>query len=350
MLEPKNLFLLYVVLTLAGVLLEYPFIDDRIVHAFVEGVSTCSTVDCYLTKLDTLIITVEEMFRDEVDRVLREILMCREVREVLSTLAGYVNEVKELALTDPRHTPVKRRLDVILEALKAIEPTVKPLGITRSPTFRIEHEERRRELSVQARYTQLHYVEEELPRTVIPVRRRRGYRSISILRIMHIAALVNAIISFALPWLTLELRLPWLVVYPHIQIYTLRVYVYGYQLLQSEMWSGVVIYILGVVVGIASLLLLGERVLTALLSGALLALGPIVAYANAASIFEEAVTQAEEFKALLEEPLANLIQEYGYKYNLRDFVALNPGGGIVLGIIAGVILVFIGLAYAKSRT
>jgi hypothetical protein len=114
------------------------------IRLFVNDASTCKSVNCYLMKLDTLIISVEETFGNKANEVFGKILMCSEVRDSLRPLVEYIEEVKNLSLTDPRHRPVKRYINLLTTTLETLQSTSEKLEITRPPTFQIEQEERER--------------------------------------------------------------------------------------------------------------------------------------------------------------------------------------------------------------
>ena len=111
-----------------------PFIEK-----FVVEVEKCSTIDCYLIKLATLVDSIKEHFPHErARRVLEKIMKCDEVQDSLSPLAYYRDIAIEIITRDPRHASLRSYIDIIATTLQGIKPKYKQLEVTREPTYRIE--------------------------------------------------------------------------------------------------------------------------------------------------------------------------------------------------------------------
>jgi hypothetical protein len=127
-----------------------PFIEK-----FVVEVERCSTIDCYLIKLATLVDSVKEHFpRERTRRVLEKIMKCDEVQDSMSPLANYSNVITEIITRDPRHASLRSYIDIITTTLQGIKPKYKQLEVTREPTYRIEEWEKSSKEPIVALRTQ----------------------------------------------------------------------------------------------------------------------------------------------------------------------------------------------------
>lgn len=142
----------------------YPFL--LYIKILVKEAPLYTSIDGYLTKLDTLFYSVEDYYgRGKAREIVKAILECDELREALRPLANYISEVEKLVLNDPRHLPTRRYLDLLIKTLKRIEPLEKPLEITRPRTLEPSRAE--------PHYIQMHVA--ELPRFELEEQMRNRY-------------------------------------------------------------------------------------------------------------------------------------------------------------------------------
>jgi hypothetical protein len=118
-------------------------IAQRAVEMFVNEAKNLSTVDGYLIKLTTLVLRLEDVWRDKSRsrRAFEKILMCDEVRDSLRPLAHHADIVEYLISTNPRYKPLATYADPLSAVLRELKPSEKALEVTRPATFYIEHAE-----------------------------------------------------------------------------------------------------------------------------------------------------------------------------------------------------------------
>uniref|UniRef100_A0A7C4BDF5 Uncharacterized protein n=1 Tax=Ignisphaera aggregans TaxID=334771 RepID=A0A7C4BDF5_9CREN len=118
-------------------------IAQRSVEMFVNEAKNLSTVDGCLIKLATLVLRLEDVWRDKSRsrKAFEKILMCDEVRDSLRPLTRYTDIVEYLISTNPRYKPLATYADPLLAVLRELEPSEEVLEVTRPATFYIEHAE-----------------------------------------------------------------------------------------------------------------------------------------------------------------------------------------------------------------
>lgn len=170
-----------------------PFIEK-----FVVEVERCSTIDCYLIKLATLVDSIKEHFpRERTRRVLEKIMKCDEVRDSMSPLANYSNITIEIITRDPRHASLRSYIDIITTTLQGIKPKYKQLEVTREPTYRIEEWEKSSKEAIVALRTQRENIgpmrEQEVEKHV----ERKTSNFANLLKIVAVIIIASAIGVFA---------------------------------------------------------------------------------------------------------------------------------------------------------
>ena len=311
------------------------------IRLFVSGVSTCKSIDCYLMKLDTLIITVEEIFGNKANEVFRKILLCSEVRDSLGPLAEHIGVVESLALTDPRHRPVKRYLNLLIATLETLQSTSKILEITRPPTYKIEREEREiksRLVQFEKRYSTTPVklaskssaeLTKEYTSPPTHLERKAPSSGLGLApRIVYFVSWIMAIVGFVLPWFFVEARFSFFPVIPIIAP------IYGSDLIRMGEWLGPVIYITGLIVGLAVLLGLKNARAISILTGAMLLFGLVITYTQLNSELQLLIS-------LIENTLPPGSLSNQYYPDLRQYLKLSFGSGVFLGVLGGIIQVFI---------
>lgn len=124
--------------------LEDAFIDGDVIllrpaiRRFVIEAKTTHSVDGYLILLGGLVFEIEEfrgfrMFDYDSREILKKILSCAEVVEALSPLANYIEDVRDIVYSSPRHKSLRSYLDIITETLSKIPPSEKKLEVLRPP-------------------------------------------------------------------------------------------------------------------------------------------------------------------------------------------------------------------------
>jgi len=170
-----------------------PFIEK-----FVVEVERCSTIDCYLIKLATLVDSAKEHFpRERTRRVLEKIMKCDEVQDSMSPLAYYSNITIEIITRDPRHAPLRNYIDIITTTLQGIKPKYKQLEVTREPTYRIEEWEKSSKEAIVSLRTQRENIgpmrEQEVEKHV----ERKTSNFANLLKIVAVIIIASAIGVFA---------------------------------------------------------------------------------------------------------------------------------------------------------
>lgn len=118
--------------------LEDTFIDRDVIllrpaiRRFVIEAKTTHSVDGYLILLGGLVFEIEEskgfrVFSYDPREILRKVLSCVEVAEALSPLTDYVEDVKYLVNSSPRHKLLRPYLDLITEFLSTMPPSGRKL-------------------------------------------------------------------------------------------------------------------------------------------------------------------------------------------------------------------------------
>jgi hypothetical protein len=175
-----------------------PFIEK-----FVVEVERCSTIDCYLIKLATLVDSVKEHFpRERTRRVLEKIMKCDEVQDSISPLAYYSNITIEIITRDPRHASLRSYIDIITTTLQSIKPKYKQLEVTREPTYRIEEWEKSSKEAIVALRTQRENIgpmrEQEVEKHV--GRKTSNYANLlKIIAVIIIASTIGVFAYYAKP-------------------------------------------------------------------------------------------------------------------------------------------------------
>jgi hypothetical protein len=316
------------------------FTASDFIRLFINDASTCKSVDCYLMKLDTLIIGVEETFGNKANEVFRRILLCSEVRDTLRPLAEHIEVVEHLALTDPRHRPVKRYINLLTATLKTLQPTSRILEITRPPTHEIEQKEReirsqlvqfdKRYNTIPDKLTSKPSSELTEKYTSPPVHLERKASSSELglaPRIVYFVSWIMAIVGFVLPWFFVEVRNPF---FPVVSIIAP---IHGSDLIKTGGWLGPVIYITGLIVGLAVLLGLKNAKAISILTGIMLLLGLVITYSQ---LNNEPQSLISLMNTLLPGSLNNL-----YYLDPRQYLKLSFGSGAFLSVLGGIIQVFI---------
>jgi hypothetical protein len=311
------------------------------IRLFISEASTCKSIDCYLMKLDTLINSVEETFGNKAEEVFRKILLCNEVRDSLRPLAEHIEVVESLALTDPRHRPVKRYMNLLIATLGTLQSTSKILEITRPPTYKIEQEEREIKsqlVQFEKRYNTIPVelaskpsIEPTEEYTSPPVHLERKALGSGLglaPRIVYFVSWIMAIVGFVLPWFFVEARIPF---FPVVSI---TAPIYGSDLIRMGEWLGPVIYITGLIVGLVVLLGLKNARAISVLTGTMLLLGLVITYSQLNSELQLLISYIEN--TLTPGSLSNL-----YYPDLRQYLKLSFGSGAFLGVLGGIIQVFI---------
>jgi hypothetical protein len=121
-------------------------VASRALELFVYEVTATRSVDGLLTKLTTLVLRLEDLFKDshKAGRVFEKILKCDEVLEPLRVLASYRDFIERLVFSSPRFRPLTAYVSVLLSALDSVKPVEKPLELVKPATFQIEYSERAR--------------------------------------------------------------------------------------------------------------------------------------------------------------------------------------------------------------
>jgi len=121
-------------------------VASRALELFVYEATATRSVDGLLTKLTTLVLRLEDLFKDtsKAGRVFEKILKCDEVLEPLRVLASYRDFIEQLVFSSPRFRPLTAYVSVLLSALDSVKPVEKPLELVRPATFQIEYSERAR--------------------------------------------------------------------------------------------------------------------------------------------------------------------------------------------------------------
>jgi len=316
------------------------FTASDFIRLFVNDASTCKSIDCYLMKLDTLIISIEETFGNKANEVFRRILLCSEVRDTLKPLAEHIEVVEHLALTDPRHRPVKRYINLLIATLKTLQPTSKILEVTRPPTHEIEQKEREiRSQLVQfdKRYDTIPVKLASKPSAELTkeytsppehLERKAPNSGLGLApRIVYFVSWIMAIVGFVLPWFFVEVRNPF---FPVVSIIAP---IHGSDLIKTGGWLGPVIYITGLIVGLAVLLGLKNAKAISILTGTMLLLGLVVTYSQLNNELQSLISL---MNTLLPGSLNNL-----YYLDPRQYLKLSFGSGVFLGALGGIIQVFI---------
>jgi len=311
------------------------------IRLFISEASTCKSIDCYLMKLSTLINSVEETFGNKAEEVFRKILLCNEVRDSLRPLVEHIEVVESLALTDPRHRPVKRYMNLLITTLGTLQSTSKILEITRPPTYKIEQEEQEiksQQVQFEKRYntTPVELASkpsigptEEYTSPPVHLEGKAPGSGLGLApRIVYFVSWIMAIVGFVLPWFFVEARIPF---FPVISITTP---IYGSDLIRMGEWLGPVIYITGLIVGLAVLLGLKNSRAISVLTGTMLLLGLVITYSQLNSELQLLISHIEN--TLTPGSLSNL-----YYPDLRQYLKLSFGSGAFLGVLGGIIQVFI---------
>ncbi len=118
----------------------------KAIRRLVAEAKTTHSVDGYLILLGGLVFEIEDLgglrAADYNPReVLRKVLSCAEVAEALSPLANYVEAVRSLVNSGPRHRSLRPYIDLIVEAVRAVPPSERELEILRPPLSVLELEE-----------------------------------------------------------------------------------------------------------------------------------------------------------------------------------------------------------------
>jgi hypothetical protein len=287
-------------------------------------------------KLDTLIISVEETFGDKANEVFRKILLCSEVRNSLRPLAEHIEVVEHLTLTDPRHRPVKRYINSLIATLRTLQPTGEILEITRPPTHKIEQEER----EIRSQLVQFDKMYNIIPikkmYNTIPVKLASSGLG-SALRIVYFVSWIMAIVGFVLPWFLIEMR------NPSFPVFSITVPIYGSDLIKVGGWLGPVIYVTGLIVGLAVLLGLKNVRAISVLTGTMLLLGLAIAYNQLNNELQSFISFIENtLSPGSSSNLSSLSKYVDLHYpDLREYFKLSFGSGVFLGVLGGIIQVFI---------
>jgi len=122
------------------------FIASRALELFVYEATATRSIDGLLTKLTTLVLRLEDLFKDRprAGRVFEKILKCDEVLEPLRVLASYRDFIESLVFSNPRFRPLVAYVSILLSALNSVKPVEKHVELVRPATFQIEYSERAR--------------------------------------------------------------------------------------------------------------------------------------------------------------------------------------------------------------
>lgn len=123
-----------------------------VINRFVIAVRDCRTIDCILIKLTTAIYDIRSYSQTIADSgyttstLINEFLHDIDVMRILSGLSYEKRYVEMKISNDPRFSPLKNYLDMILTAIdlakkRGIEPFTIFRADTRGPTWQIEYRE-----------------------------------------------------------------------------------------------------------------------------------------------------------------------------------------------------------------
>ena len=109
---------------------------------FVSEVGKTRSVDGFLVKLTTFVLRLEDLFGGSrrAGEVLRKVLLCDEVQEVIAPFAKYRHHIEQLVYRDPRFKPLQRYINDVVWALSIVKPVEKPLEIVRPPMNVVERD------------------------------------------------------------------------------------------------------------------------------------------------------------------------------------------------------------------
>jgi hypothetical protein len=236
---------------------------------------------------------------------------------------------------------VKRYINLLIATSGTLQSTSKILEITRPPTHKIEQEEReirsqlvqfeKRYNTIPVKLASKPSAEPTKEYTSPPVHLERKAPSSGLglaPRIVYFVSWIMAIVGFVLPWFFVEARIPF---FPVISIIAP---IYGSDLIRMGEWLGPVIYITGLIVGLAVLLGLKNARAISILTGTMLLLGLVITYSQLNSELQLLISLIEN--TLPPGSLSNL-----YYPDLRQYLKLSFGSGVFLGVLGGIIQVFI---------
>jgi hypothetical protein len=146
-----------------------------------------------------------------------------------------------------------------------------------------------------------------------------------------------AIVGFVLPWFLIELR------NPSFPVFSITVPIYGSDLIKVGGWLGPVIYVTGLIVGLAVLLGLENVRAISVLTGTMLLLGLAIAYNQLNNELQSLISFIENtLSPGSSSNLSNLSKYVDLYYpDLREYFKLSFGSGVFLGVLGGIIQVFI---------
>jgi hypothetical protein len=118
------------------------FIALPALRNFVSEVGKTQSVDGFLVKLTTFVLRLEDLFGGSrrAGEVLRKVLLCDEVQEVIAPFANYRHYIVQLAYRDPRFKPLQHYIGDVIWALSIVKPIEKPLEIVRPPMSVVERD------------------------------------------------------------------------------------------------------------------------------------------------------------------------------------------------------------------
>jgi hypothetical protein len=235
--------------------------------------------------------------------------------------------VKNLSLTDPIHRPVKRYINLLTATLEILQSTSEKLDITCQPTFQIKQEERERsQLVCELRAEPA----EEYTSPPVHLEREAPSPGFGLApRIVYFVSWIMAIVGFALPWFYVETR----ILSPFLPISIIDS-IYASNFIKAGESLGPVVYITGLIVRIAVLLGLMNARAISIATGTTLLLGLVVAYSQLNGELQLLISRIEN--TLVPGSLSNL-----YNFDPRQYLKLSFGPGGFLGVLGGIIQVFI---------
>jgi len=138
-----------------------------------------------------------------------------------------------------------------------------------------------------------------------------------------------AIVGFALPWFYVETRIP----SPFLPISIIDS-IYASNFIEAGESLGPVVYITGLIVGIAVLLGLKNARAISIATGTTLLLGLVTAYSQLNSELQLLISRIEN--TLVPGSLSN-----PYNFDPRQYLKLSFGPGGFLGVLGGILQAFI---------
>jgi hypothetical protein len=318
------------------------FIIEGHIKEFLIGTSFCTTVDCFLMKIGTLFGRIEDDFGlEKSEKVVSKVLKCDEVREALRPLRNYIAPAEKMIMEDPRHARLQRYLPLLIPSIMELAPIKMRLEMKREPLPQLEgkgvgelfptpvkvYSSKEEETKRKKKRSIFQASENSVPVKIEQSKTNQMKKGMCFsehnIRNIYILSWLIAIVSLALPWFVMGFKNPQC---PSCSLYFS---VPGYELLRGSLWGDVVIYILGILIGIKAIFTEPNKgSWLYILSGLLLLAGASLAYYS----LKSALDYVNTFTRIISGPFCT---------DPNQCTAFNIGYGIIIGAVAGLMQIAI---------